>query len=108
MRMLSCIVLLLITSFTAAQSSVRVGAKLEKIAGRLLSVELYTNYPDPFNPFILISWQLATYSLVALTIYNCLGKEIAVLVKRKNHRDITKLSLIKKNIGLIAAYIFMN
>jgi hypothetical protein len=41
---------------------------------------LIQNYPNPFNPTTVISWQLAVGSSVRLSIYDLLGREVAVLV----------------------------
>jgi photosystem II stability/assembly factor-like uncharacterized protein len=41
---------------------------------------LYQNYPNPFNPNTNIKFNLPKSSYVKLTIYDILGKEVAVLV----------------------------
>jgi hypothetical protein len=38
------------------------------------------NYPNPFNPSTKISYKIATNEFVNFSVYNILGKEIAVLV----------------------------
>ncbi len=42
--------------------------------------KLYDNYPNPFNPSTVISYQVAAVSHVALKVYDVLGREIATLV----------------------------
>jgi len=44
------------------------------------SLKLYPNYPNPFNPETLISYQLAVNSMVTLNVYDPLGREVAMLV----------------------------
>jgi hypothetical protein len=41
---------------------------------------LYQNFPNPFNPVTNISFDLPKVSFTKLTIYDVLGKEIAVVV----------------------------
>lgn len=44
---------------------------------------LMQNYPNPFNPNTIISYDLKKYADVKLAVYDILGKEIKVLVNRK-------------------------
>ena len=44
---------------------------------------LYQNYPNPFNPVTTFSYQLPVQSTVLLTVYDALGREIAVVVNEK-------------------------
>jgi glycosidase len=44
---------------------------------------LFQNYPNPFNPSTTIQYQLSVPGFVKLTVYDILGKEIEVLVNKK-------------------------
>lgn len=52
---------------------------------------LYSNYPNPFNPETVISFNLPQNSQVSLTIYNVLGREIKILLTgnyQRGHYEI--------------------
>jgi hypothetical protein len=44
---------------------------------------LSLNYPNPFNPTTVVSYQLPVVSEVRLVVYDLLGREVAVLVNEK-------------------------
>ncbi len=52
-------------------------------ASQPVTYQLYHNYPNPFNPGTVISWQLAASSMVELKVYNILGQEVATLVSER-------------------------
>lgn len=45
--------------------------------------KLYQNYPNPFNPVTKIRFAVPVNSLVTLTLYDLLGKEIEQLIKKE-------------------------
>lgn len=45
--------------------------------------KLHQNFPNPFNPETTISFDIPKVSNVKLTIYNALGREVAVLVNEQ-------------------------
>ena len=66
--------------FTSSISSVN--GKDQKSTGFYLS----QNYPSPFNPGTIISWQLSrklSGSKVTLKIYDVLGREVVTLVNEE-------------------------
>lgn len=49
---------------------------------------LYQNYPNPFNPSTHINYEVESKGLVALTVYDLLGREVAVLVNEEKPRGM--------------------
>lgn len=45
--------------------------------------ELYQNFPNPFNPETVVSFQLSAVSDVRLVVYDLLGREVAMLVNER-------------------------
>ncbi len=45
-----------------------------------LSLRLYANYPNPFNPLTTIAYDVPVTSEVTLTLYDVLGRNVATLV----------------------------
>ena len=46
------------------------------------------NFPNPFNPTTVISFQLSAVSEIKLTVYDVLGREVAVLVNERKPAGI--------------------
>jgi flagellar hook assembly protein FlgD len=51
-----------------------------------IAFALSQNYPNPFNPVTKIKYQIPNSSVVKLAIYDMLGKEMAVLVNKKQDK----------------------
>jgi hypothetical protein len=45
--------------------------------------ELYQNFPNPFNPVTMVKFDIPRTAEVKLTVYDLLGREVAVLVNEK-------------------------
>ncbi len=48
--------------------------------GAMAKFNLYPNYPNPFNPFTIITYDLPNSGFVALKVYDMLGREVKILV----------------------------
>jgi len=59
---------------------------------------LNQNYPNPFNPSTEISFSLAKSEKVKLTVYNLLGKEVAVLVNGTRNAGSQSVTFDAKNL----------
>jgi hypothetical protein len=53
------------------------------VSSRPSAVELYRNYPNPFNMATVISYSLSAEANVELTIYNVLGEKVRTLVNQR-------------------------
>lgn len=75
---------------TMAVDEIRLGTSWQNVSSPITKVEeslfithsfeLMQNYPNPFNPSTNISYSINKKSYVKLSIYDLLGKQIAVLV----------------------------
>ncbi len=56
------------------------------------SFALFDNYPNPFNPVTTFSYRLAQSANVSLDVYDTSGRQIANLVKKKQHAGVYRIS----------------
>lgn len=56
------------------------------------SFSLSQNYPNPFNPTTSIRYQVESRKLMKLVVYDILGKEVAMLVNKKQSPGIYEVS----------------
>lgn len=65
------------------QSACHTASSIDKEEANPETFLLLSNYPNPFNPSTVISYQLAVGSHVTLKIYDMLGKEVRILVNEQ-------------------------
>jgi hypothetical protein len=63
----------------------------EDEAGLPSEFALGQNYPNPFNPATVITYQLPAASDVRLSVYDVLGREVAVLVSERRGAGVHKV-----------------
>jgi photosystem II stability/assembly factor-like uncharacterized protein len=66
---------------------------------RPMDFALDQNYPNPFNPTTEISYQLPVVSEVQLTVFDQLGREVAVLVNEKKEPGSYEVKLDASNLA---------
>ncbi len=64
--------------------------------------QLFPNYPNPFNPSTVISYQLTVGGLVTLKIYDVLGNEVATLVNEEQQAGRHSINFDTTNNNLLA------
>jgi len=64
-----------------------------------LAAELMQNFPNPFNPGTTITFQLPQASVVRLSLYDLLGREVAVLVNEKRSAGVHAVDLDASNLA---------
>ncbi|MDF1612208.1 family 10 glycosylhydrolase [Stygiobacter electus] len=67
---------------------------------------LYQNYPNPFNPTTTISYQIPKECEVKLSIYDLLGKEVAVIVNEFQKPGIYNIEFRTQNSELSSGVYF--
>jgi photosystem II stability/assembly factor-like uncharacterized protein len=67
---------------------------VEEISEQPIKYFLSQNYPNPFNPITVIQYQIPEISLVTITVYDLLGKEIAILVNEEKPAGNYKINFI--------------
>ncbi|MDR3609212.1 MAG: T9SS type A sorting domain-containing protein, partial [Ignavibacteriaceae bacterium] len=60
-------------------------ARNKENSNELVTENKIENYPNPFNPSTVITYQIVNPGHVSIKVYNCLGKEIADLVNEEQN-----------------------
>jgi hypothetical protein len=63
------------------------------------SFELYTNYPNPFNPTTKIRYAIAQTSFTTLKVYSITGKEVATLINEEKTPGVYEVNFDGKNLA---------
>jgi hypothetical protein len=50
--------------------------------------ELHQNYPNPFNPNTTIKYELPGFSMVRLSVFDILGREVSVLANDRENAGL--------------------
>ncbi len=72
-------------SVLSKQSACHAAASIVKEETNSETFLLLVNYPNPFNPSTVISYQLAIGGFVNLKVYDVIGNEVATLVNEEQH-----------------------
>ena len=64
-----------------------------------LTFELSQNYPNPFNPSTKISYTLGFKSVTRLSVYDILGREVAVLVNEIQNEGSHEVTFTGNNLS---------
>ncbi len=67
---------------------------------------LYNNYPNPFNPSTVISYQLPIISNVSLKVFDILGNEVSTLINQQQQPGEYEVSFDAGKLGLSSGVYF--
>jgi len=59
---------------------------------------LHQNFPNPFNPNTVISYELAIIGHVSINVYDVLGKNVATLIDKKQNAGNYELKFDGSNL----------
>jgi hypothetical protein len=79
---------------------------VDNIAGLPAEYKLFNNYPNPFNPETVISYQLPAAGHVSLKVYDMLGNEVANLVDEYQQAGIHNSTFSIQNFAISSGVYF--
>jgi hypothetical protein len=60
---------------------------------------LHQNYPNPFNPTTTIRYELPKASIVTLSVFDILGREVSVLVNERRDAGSHEVNFCARNLA---------
>jgi hypothetical protein len=64
-----------------------------------ISFALHQNYPNPFNPTTTIRYELPKASIVTLSVFDILGREVSVLVNERRDAGSHEVNFCARNLA---------
>jgi photosystem II stability/assembly factor-like uncharacterized protein len=82
----------------------------ERITNNIFDFVLYQNYPNPFNSISNIKYKIENNSNVKLIVFDIIGKEISILVNKKQNKGeyIVKFNGINLSSGIYFYSLFVD
>jgi hypothetical protein len=62
-----------------------------------MEIALFQNFPNPFNPETVIRYQISVVSHIKLTVFDLLGREIAILVNERKEPGEHSVRFVGQN-----------
>ena len=69
-----------------------VPSAVDEVTSEITDFKLNSNYPNPFNPTTVISYQLPVNSDVKLLVYDSLGRTVATLVNGQQQAGLHRVT----------------
>jgi hypothetical protein len=73
--------------------------------GLLKEFELKQDYPNPFNPSTIITFELPNSSMVRLSVYDILGREVSVLANERRNAGVHEVTFDGANLASVKGHL---